>query len=76
MSFVKLCELADKFEQKLHDEQLAQDELDAKTHIPSWVADPSLWIRAKKKIKKYFNKLEEPYGAITNLYFKMHGKKK
>lgn len=70
MSFVKLCELAEQFEQKLKDEQ------DAKTQVPSWVADPAIWLRAKKAIKKYFTKYKEPYGAIVNVYKQMGGKKK
>jgi len=76
MSFVKLCQLADEFEQKLQDEQMALDVLDAKTQVPSWVADPSIWLRAKKAIKKYWNKYEEPYGAVVNVYRQMGGKKK
>lgn len=76
MSFVKVCQLADEFEQKLQDEQDAVDVLDAKTQVPSWVADPSIWLRAKKAIKKYWNKYEEPYGAVVNVYRQMGGKKK
>lgn len=76
MSFNKVCELADQFEQKMLDSQPAQDELDAKTKIPSWVADPSIWLRAKKQIKKYWDKYEEPYGAVVNVYKMMGGKKK
>jgi len=76
MSFVKICQLADEFEKKLQDEQGAADVLDAKTQIPSWVADPSIWLRAKKAIKKYWDKYEEPYGAVVNVYRQMGGKKK
>lgn len=76
MSFTKICQLATEFEQKVLDDQSAQDEQEAKTQVPSWVAQPSTWIRAKKQIKKYWKKYEEPYGAVVNVYKMMGGKKK
>lgn len=76
MSFLKICELADEFEQKLLDAQPAEDVLDAKTQIPSWVGDPSIWLKAKSRIKKYWKKYDEPYGAVVNVYRMMGGKKK
>lgn len=46
-----------------------------KIKVPSWVANPDIWIKANKKIKKYWDKYEKPYGAVVNLYHQMGGKK-
>lgn len=67
MSFLKVCEMADKYEFILEAE---------KVQVPSWVANGALWIRAKKLLKKYWKKYKEPYGALVNLYRNMGGKKK
>jgi hypothetical protein len=67
MSFLKVCEIANKYQFVLEAE---------KTQVPSWVANGPLWIRAKKLLKKYWKKYEEPYGALVNLYRNMGGKKK
>ncbi len=76
MSFNKVCELAEKFEQKLLDSQLSDDEQEAKTKVPSWIADPAIWLRAKKAIKKYWKKYKDPFGAVVNVYYMMGGTKK
>lgn len=43
---------------------------------PAWVASESTWDEAKKSVRKEWNKYDEPWSVVADLYFKMGGKKK
>jgi hypothetical protein len=44
---------------------------------PSWVAEPKKWARAKKIMKRYWKKYDEPFGPVAALYLgNFKGKKK
>lgn len=43
---------------------------------PSSVTSEKIWDRAKKAVKKYWKKYDEPWGAVFNVYKQMGGKTK
>jgi hypothetical protein len=43
---------------------------------PGLIADEKTWNRAKKAVKKYWKKYEEPWAVVYDVYRKMGGKKK
>jgi hypothetical protein len=43
-------------------------EFHPKGNPPSWVAEPKKWARAKKIMKRYWKKYEEPFGSVAALY--------
>lgn len=42
---------------------------------PAWVGSEKTWDRAKKAVKKYWKKYEEPYAVTAWLYHKQMGGK-
>lgn len=43
---------------------------------PSTILDPKVWSRAKKSVKKYWKKFEEPWAVVYKVYRDMGGKAK
>lgn len=43
---------------------------------PSTIASEKIWDKAKKSVKKYWKKYEEPWAVVYDVYRKMGGKKK
>jgi hypothetical protein len=43
---------------------------------PGSVIDPKVWKRAKKAVKPYWKKYEEPWAVVYDVYRKMNGKTK
>lgn len=43
---------------------------------PGAIADEKIWDRAKKVVKKYWKKYEEPWAVVYDVYRKMGGKPK
>jgi hypothetical protein len=47
---------------------------DSPLNPPPWVADKKTWERAKKAVKPYWKKQEEPFGTTAFIYRQMGGK--
>ena len=43
---------------------------------PAWVANESIWDKAKAQVKKNWNSYDEPWAIVADVYEKMGGKKK
>jgi hypothetical protein len=43
---------------------------------PSTILDKKLWSRAKKTVKKYWKRYDEPWAVVYDVYRKMGGKAK
>jgi hypothetical protein len=41
---------------------------------PPWVADPAVWKRAKKIVKKHWRRYNSPYSIVSHIYENMGGK--
>lgn len=49
---------------------------EARTNPPSWVRDEDVWERATARVKPRWKQYKEPYAAVTDLYFRMGGRKR
>lgn len=78
MSFEKVAELAEEFAIKIAEYQYENEApQDVKGDI-SWLdenaaIDPKIWRRAKKVVKKYWKKYEDPWAVVYDVYRKMGG---
>ena len=43
---------------------------------PGAIVDEKVWNRAKKSVKKYWKKYDEPWAVVYDVYLKMGGKPK
>lgn len=43
---------------------------------PAWVADESIWERAKKAVEPKWDDYDEPWAVVAHVYDRMGGKKK
>jgi len=48
----------------------------AKGNPSSWIANEAIWEKAKKAVRKYWKKYDEPYAVVADVYRKMGGKVK
>lgn len=70
----------------LHACELTEDELgrlkgwgtslEVEGNPPAWVANESIWDKAKKQVKENWSEYDEPYAVVADVYFKMGGEKK
>lgn len=79
MSFSKVAELANEFVIKIAEYQY-EDQAPADVKNSEFCADDisdldaKIWNRAKKSVKKYWNKYDEPWAVVYDVYRKMGGK--
>lgn len=48
----------------------------AKGNPSGWIANESIWEKAKKAVRKSWKKYKEPYAVVADVYKKMGGKVK
>ena len=64
-------------EKKIMSQFLGEEQLFEKgENPPSWVADESIWKRAKEVVRKTYGTLNGKYGVVVHVYRKMGGKEK
>ena len=88
MSFEKVAELAAEFTIKIAENQFAEKAPEAQAFINSLSKkdnnqaqdvndiDEKVWKRAKKVVKPYWKKYDEPWAVVYDVYRKMGGKTK
>ena len=75
MSFEKINSLAEEFVIKIAEYQLELEANDKTIDIQDAV-DEKIWNRAKKTVKKYWKKYDEPWKVVMFVYKKMLKNKK